>query len=120
MLRDCRTIVDAVIGPAAYLEGVNRLENVTIRSDAEESTWIGEGVDLMDGVVGFGCRVGYGAKAIRFVLGARARWAWRAHRNGATAARSRRTVRAARSRGVDGTTGRTRATPPARAPTDPG
>ena len=48
---------------------MNKLKNLTIRSSVVEPTQIGEGCELVNGIIGFGCRVFYGVKAIRFVLG---------------------------------------------------
>lgn len=72
VIRDCLSIVDAAIGSDAYLEGVDRLESVTIRSNEAEGTRIGEGTSLVDGIVGYGCHVSLGSKALHFVLGTRA------------------------------------------------
>ncbi len=72
VIHDCRSIVDTVIGSDATLEGVDRLENVTIRSDASEGTHIGEGTVLIDGIVGYGCQVNLGSTALHFVLGTKA------------------------------------------------
>jgi hypothetical protein len=34
-----------------------------------EPTQIGEGVELVNGIIGYGCRIFYGCKAVRFILG---------------------------------------------------
>ena len=60
---------DVVIGEHAYIKGANKLKNLTIFSSREEPTQIGEGVELVNGIVGHGCRVFYGSKAVRFVMG---------------------------------------------------
>jgi NDP-sugar pyrophosphorylase family protein len=62
-------IKDAAIGECAYVKGANKIKNVTIRSSEAERTQIGEGVELVNGIVGYGCRVFYGSKAVRFVMG---------------------------------------------------
>ncbi len=69
VLKHNRIIKDARIGESAYIKGANKLKNITINSSDAERTQIGEGVEMVNGVVGYGCRVFYGAKAIRFVLG---------------------------------------------------
>ena len=69
VIKSCEVIKDVVFGPCAYVKGANKLKNLTIRSSAEESTQIGEGVELVNGIIGFGCHVFYGVKAVRFVLG---------------------------------------------------
>ncbi len=69
VIKNCRIIKDAKIGPAAYIKGANKLKNLTINSSPEEPTQIGEGVELVNGVIGLNCHVFYGCKAVRFVLG---------------------------------------------------
>jgi NDP-sugar pyrophosphorylase family protein len=70
VLKSNRIIKDVAIGESAYVKGANKLKNLTILSSDEERTQIGEGVELVNGIVGRGCRVFYGSKAVRFVLGA--------------------------------------------------
>ena len=69
VIKGCRIIKDVHVGPCAYIKGANKLKNLTIRSTSEESTQIGEGVELVNGIIGAGSRVFYGCKAIRFVMG---------------------------------------------------
>lgn len=69
VIRACRILRDAAIGPGCRIRGADRLENVTIASTPQEPVEIGEGVELVDGVVGPGCRISGGARATRFVLG---------------------------------------------------
>ncbi|MDR2552672.1 MAG: DUF4954 family protein [Treponema sp.] len=69
VIKSCRIIKDAFLGNAAYIKGANKLKNVTILSSEEEPAQIGEGVELVNGIAGYGSRVFYGAKAVRFVLG---------------------------------------------------
>ncbi len=69
VLKHNRIIKDALIGDCAYIKGANKLKNITINSSDAERTQIGEGVEMVNGIVGYGCRVFYGVKAIRFVLG---------------------------------------------------
>ena len=68
VIKSCRIIKDVKIGSHCYIKGANKLKNLTINSDEEESTQIGEGVELVNGIVGYGCRVFYGCKAVRFIL----------------------------------------------------
>ncbi len=35
----------------------------------DEPTQIGEGVELVNGIIGFGCHIFYGCKAVKFILG---------------------------------------------------
>ncbi len=69
VIKNCRIIKDVKIGPCAYIKGVNKLKNLTINSSAESPTQIGEGVELVNGIIGYGCHVFYGCKAVRFILG---------------------------------------------------
>jgi NDP-sugar pyrophosphorylase family protein len=69
VIKSCRIIKDTAVGSSAYIKGANKLKNITILSSKEEAAQIGEGVELINGIVGYGCRVFYGAKAVRFVLG---------------------------------------------------
>jgi hypothetical protein len=68
VIKNCKIIKDVWIGTDAYLKGANKLKNLTINSSAEAASQIGEGCELVNGIVGFGCRVFYGVKAVRFVM----------------------------------------------------
>ena len=70
VIKDCDIIKDVKIGTDAYLKGANKLKNLTINSDEERTSQIGEGCELVNGIVGFGCRIFYGVKAVRFVMAA--------------------------------------------------
>ncbi len=69
VIKNCQIIKDVRIGPGCYIKGANKLKNLTIRSSEDEPTQIGEGVELVNGVVGLGCHIFYGCKAVRFVMG---------------------------------------------------
>lgn len=69
VIKNSRIIKDAWIGSDAYIKGANKLKNLTINSSPEEKSQIGEGCELVNGNVGFGCRIFYGVKAVRFILG---------------------------------------------------
>ena len=69
VLKSNRIIKDVAIGPCAYIKGANKLKNLTINSSDEARTQIGEGVELVNGIIGYGCRAFYGVKAVRFVMG---------------------------------------------------
>lgn len=71
VIKSCRIIKDVKIGSHAYIKGANKLKNLTINSDEKESTQIGEGVELVNGIIGYGCHIFYGCKAVRFILGNR-------------------------------------------------
>lgn len=68
-IKSCRIIKDVNFGSSVYVKGANKLKNLTVKSTAEEPSQIGEGVELVNGIIGFGSRVFYGVKAVRFVLG---------------------------------------------------
>lgn len=69
VIKNCRIIKDAWIGTDAYIKGANKLKNITINSSPEAKSQIGEGCELVNGIIGFGCRVFYGVKAVRFIMG---------------------------------------------------
>ena len=69
VVKSCDTIKDVWIGPGSYVKGANKLKNLTLRSTLEEPVQIGEGVELVNGIIGSGSRVFYGCKAIRFIMG---------------------------------------------------
>ena len=69
VIKSCRIIKDCKIGQAAYIKGANKLKNLTIHSAFDERSQIGEGVELVNGIIGYGCRIFYGCKAVRFVMG---------------------------------------------------
>lgn len=68
VIKNCNIIKDVLIGEDAYLKGANKIKNVTINSDSKRKSQIGEGCELVNGIVGFGCRIFYGVKAVRFVM----------------------------------------------------
>lgn len=68
VLKDCDIIKDVSIGSDAYIKGANKLKNLTINSDKDRTSQIGEGCEMVNGIVGFGCRIFYGVKAVRFVM----------------------------------------------------
>lgn len=69
VIKHCRILKDVKIGSHAYIKGANKLKNLTINSSAAEPTQIGEGVELVNGILGHACHVFYGCKAVRFVMG---------------------------------------------------
>ncbi len=70
VIKDCDILKDVMIGTDAYLKGANKLKNLTINSDAERTSQIGEGCEMVNGIVGYGCRIFYGVKAVRFIMAA--------------------------------------------------
>ncbi|UCD30400.1 MAG: DUF4954 family protein [Planctomycetota bacterium] len=68
-IKNSRIIKDVKIGDCCYIKGANKLKNLTINSTEEEPSQIGEGVELVNGIIGPGCHIFYGCKAVRFVMG---------------------------------------------------
>jgi len=69
VVKNSRILKDVKIGPGCYIKGANKLKNLTINSREDEPSQIGEGVELVNGIVGYGCQVFYGCKGVRFVMG---------------------------------------------------
>ena len=69
VIKNSRILKDVKVGSHCYIKGANKLKNLTINSSQEQSTQIGEGVELVNGIIGFGCHIFYGCKAVRFILG---------------------------------------------------
>jgi hypothetical protein len=69
VIKNSQIVKDVTIGSNCYIKGANKIKNVTINSSTDEPTQIGEGVELVNGIVGFGCRIFYGCKAVRFIMG---------------------------------------------------
>ena len=68
IIKNSQNIKNVNIGSDAYIKGINKLNNVTINSSPDAFTQIGEGCELVNGIVGYGCRIFYGVKAVRFIL----------------------------------------------------
>lgn len=68
VIKNCRIIKDVWIGTDAYIKGANKLKNLTINSGPEGKSQIGEGCEMVNGIIGYGCRAFYGVKAVRFVM----------------------------------------------------
>ncbi|MCQ2576113.1 MAG: DUF4954 family protein [Treponema sp.] len=69
VIKNSNIIKDAKIGKSAYIKGAFKLKNITILSSEQEVSQIGEGVEMVNGILGFGSRVFYQAIAVRFVIG---------------------------------------------------
>jgi len=69
VIKNSWILKDAKIGPSCYIKGANKLKNITINSSDEEPTQIGEGVILVNGIVGYGCRIFYSVVGTRFIVG---------------------------------------------------
>ena len=70
VIKNCKIIKDVWVGTDAYFKGANKLKNITVNSDEKRTSQIGEGCELVNGIVGYGCRIFYGVKAVRFVMAA--------------------------------------------------
>lgn len=68
VIKNCSIIKDVWIGTDAYIKGANKLKNLTINSGQEGRTQIGEGCEAVNGIIGFGCKMFYGVKAVRFIM----------------------------------------------------
>lgn len=68
VIKNCKILKDVNIGTDAYLKGANKIKNVTINSSPQRSTQIGEGCELVNGIIEEGCRLFYGVKAVRFFM----------------------------------------------------
>lgn len=68
VIKNCKIIKDVWIGEDAYCKGANKLKNLTINSGPEGRTQIGEGCEIVNGIIGYGCRLFYGVKAVRFIM----------------------------------------------------
>jgi hypothetical protein len=69
VIKNSLTLKDVKVGSHCYIKGANKLKNLTINSSEEEPTQIGEGVELVNGIIGYGCHIFYGCKAVKFILG---------------------------------------------------
>ena len=69
VIKNVSIIKDAKIGDAAYIKGAFKLKNITVLSSEEETSQIGEGVEMVNGILGYGSKVFYQAIAVRFVIG---------------------------------------------------
>jgi hypothetical protein len=68
VIKNTSIIKDVWIGTDAYIKGANKLKNLTIDSCEEAPTQIGEGCELVNGIINDGCRIFYGVKAVRFIM----------------------------------------------------
>ena len=69
VIKNCTLLKDTKIGKNAYIKGAFKLKNITVLSSPDEVSQIGEGVELVNGIVGYGSRIFYQAVAVRFVIG---------------------------------------------------
>ncbi|QTQ12295.1 DUF4954 family protein [Treponema parvum] len=69
VIKNTTLIKDVKVGSRAYIKGAFKLKNITVLSSAQEPSQIGEGVEMVNGIMGYGSRVFYQAVAVRFVIG---------------------------------------------------
>lgn len=69
VIKNSLILKDAKIGGSCYIKGASKLKNITINSSELEPTQIGENVVMVNGIVGYGCRVFYSSIAVKFVMG---------------------------------------------------
>lgn len=69
VIKNSLILKDVRILSHCYIKGANKLKNLTINSSEQEPTQIGEGVELVNGIIGYGCHIFYGCKAVKFILG---------------------------------------------------
>jgi hypothetical protein len=70
VIKNTEIIKDVKIGSDAYIKGANKLKNLTINSAPDAKAQIGEGCEMVNGIMDYGSRSFYGVKAVRFYLGA--------------------------------------------------
>ncbi len=68
IIKNTSMIKDVWIGSDAYIKGANKLKNLTVNSSAEAPSQIGEGCEMVNGIIAHGCKAFYGVKAIRFIM----------------------------------------------------
>ncbi|SDD32104.1 DUF4954 family protein [Niabella drilacis] len=68
VIKNTHIIKDVKIGSDAYIKGANKLKNLTINSNENAKSQIGEGCEMVNGIMGAGSRAFYGVKAVRFIL----------------------------------------------------
>ncbi|MBS3774356.1 MAG: DUF4954 family protein, partial [Bacteroidales bacterium] len=61
VIKNSSILKDVKVGSDCYIKGANKLKNLTINSSEEENTQIGEGVELVNGIIGYGCKIFYGS-----------------------------------------------------------
>ena len=69
VIKNSSIIKDVKIGTDCYIKGASKLKNITINSSNDEPSQIGENVILVNGIVGYGCRIFYSCTAVKFILG---------------------------------------------------
>jgi hypothetical protein len=68
VIKNTSIIKDVWIGSDAYIKGANKLKNLTINSLMMRIHRLVKGCELVNGIIGYGCRAFYGVKAVRFIM----------------------------------------------------
>ncbi len=69
VIKNTLTLTDVKMGSGCTIQGALVLNNLTIHSSLDEPTQIGEGVQLVNGIVGYGCHIYFGSMADHFMMG---------------------------------------------------
>lgn len=69
VIKNSSILKDVRIGESCYIKGASKLKNITINSSESEPSQIGENVILVNGIVGYGCKIFYSCTAVKFVIG---------------------------------------------------
>ncbi len=69
VLRNAGSIQNTICGESCTIEGTLRLNNVTIQSSGAEPTYIGAGVNLKNGIIGFQNKIDSNVIAENFLTG---------------------------------------------------
>ncbi len=69
VIKNTTLLKDVKVGAHSYIKGAFKLKNITVLSSEDEPSQIGEGVELVNGIMGYGSKVFYQAVAVRFVIG---------------------------------------------------
>ena len=69
ILKHCHVLHNVDVGTHAFVQGANKLENVTVQSTAAEPTVIDSDIQIVDGIIGPGNRVLHGVTALGVVTG---------------------------------------------------
>lgn len=69
VIKNSSILKDVKIGESCYIKGASKLKNITINSSETEPSQIGENVILVNGIVGYGCKIFYSCTAVKFVIG---------------------------------------------------
>ncbi len=69
VIKNTILLKDVKVGSCAYIKGASKLKNITVCSSPEEPSQIGEGVELVNGIMGYASKAFYQAIAVRFVIG---------------------------------------------------